>query len=298
MSGDVQDAAGMKATDMEAAMEAAAAEPVEAGPVEQALQESAEITKDAFLGGLVQVLQPARGAHRAGLDAVYLAAAVPAGTRGRVVDLGSGVGTAGFCLAARLPEVEVLLVDRDRAALDLAERALALPDNAGFAPRVSIVEADIAARGRERHAAGLTPGLADHAIVNPPYYADGRFRASPAAPRAGAHVLDTRGLEPWVRVATDIVREGGTLTMIFRADGLGEILQLLPGRFGAIDVIPLRPRPEAAATRILVRSVRASRAPMRLLPGFVLHEGAGSDFTPEARAIMRDGAGLPPPPPR
>jgi hypothetical protein len=37
---------------------------------------------------------------------------------------------------------------------------------------------------------------------------------------------------------------------------------------------------------------------MRLLPGFVLHEGAGSDFTPEARAIMRDGAGLPPPPPR
>ncbi len=298
MSGDVQDAAGVKATDMEAAMEAAAAKPVEAGPVEQALQESAEITKDAFLGGLVQVLQPARGAHRAGLDAVYLAAAVPPATRGRVVDLGSGVGTAGFCLAARLPEVEVLLVDRDRAALDLAERALALPDNAAFAPRVTIIEADIAARGRERHAAGLTPGLADHAIVNPPYYADGRFRASPAAPRAGAHVLDTRGLEPWVRVATDIVREGGTLTIIFRADGLGEILQLLPGRFGAIDVIPLRPRPEAAATRILVRSVRASRAPMRLLPGFVLHEGAGSDFTPEARAIMRDGAGLPPPPPR
>lgn len=284
MSGDAQDAAEVEAP--------AGTESIEPGPVEQALQESAEITRDAFLGGLVQVLQPARGAHRAGLDAVYLAAAVPPATRGRVVDLGSGVGTAGFCLAARLPEVEVLLVDRDRAALDLAQRALTLPDNAGFAPRVSILEADITARGRERHAAGLTPGLADHAIVNPPYYADGRFRASPAAPRAGAHVLDTRGLEPWVRVATDIVREGGTLTMIFRADGLGEILQLLPGRFGAIDVIPLYPRAGAPATRVLVRALRASRAPLRLLPGFVLHDGTGSEFTKHARGVMRDGAGL------
>ena len=35
-------------------------------------------TRDAFLGGRVLVLQPARGGgHRSGLDAVYLAAAVP-----------------------------------------------------------------------------------------------------------------------------------------------------------------------------------------------------------------------------
>ena len=264
----------------------------------QPASETEEITKDAFLGGLVQLLQPARGRHRAGLDAVYLAAAVPAGTQGHVVDLGSGVGTAGFCLAARLADVRVTLVDRDHFALDLAARALELPENAAFAGRVSIIEADIGAKGSARHAAGLVPAFADHAIINPPYYADGRFRASPADARAGAHVLDARGLEPWARVATDIVREGGSLTMIFRADGLGELLEALKGRFGAIDVIPLRPRPEAAATRILVRSVRASRAPMRLLPGFVLHEGTGSDFTPQARAIMRDGAGLTPPPPR
>ncbi len=249
-------------------------------------------TKDAFLGGLVQVLQPARGHHRAGLDAVYLAAAVPAGTSGHVVDLGSGVGTAGFCLAARLAEVTVTLVDRDRAALDLAERALALPENAAFAGRVATLAADIGAKGSVRHAAGLVPSCADHAIVNPPYYADGRFRASPAGSRAGAHVLDERGLEPWARVATDIVREGGSLTMIFRADGIGELLNVLAGRFGAIDVIPLRPRPEAAATRVLLRAVRASRAPLRLLPGFVLHEGDGSDFTAQAKAVMRDGAGL------
>lgn len=249
-------------------------------------------TFDAFLGGRVMVEQPARGRHRAGLDAVYLAAAVPEGTRGHVVDLGAGVGTAGFCVAARLPEVTVTLVDIDPLALDLAKHALSLPDNAAFAPRVRILAADIAAKGSLRHASGLTPGMADHVIMNPPYYAGGRFRASPSQDRAAAHVLGEEGLEPWARTATDILREGGSLTVIFRADGLGELLAALAGRFGAIDVIPLRPRSDSAATRILIRAIRASRAPLRLMPGFVLHEGEGSDFTAASRAIMRDGAGL------
>lgn len=255
-----------------------------------------ETTRDAFLGGLVMVEQPAKGRHRAGLDAVYLAAAVPAATSGHVVDLGAGVGTAGFCLAARLPQVTVTLVDSDAYVLSLAARALHFSENAGFAGRVRLMEADIEARGAVRHAAGLAPAMADHAIMNPPYYPDDRFRASPAEARAAAHVLGRHGLEPWFRTATDIVKEGGSLTAIFRADGLGELLQAMQGRFGAVDVVPLRPRPHSAATRILVRAIRASRAPLRLLPGFVLHEGDGSDFTAEARAIMRDGKGLEIPP--
>ena len=64
-------------------------------------------TLDDFLGGKVVVEQPAKGRHRAGLDAVYLAAAVSSRIRGHVVDLGAGVGTAGFCVAARIPSVTV-----------------------------------------------------------------------------------------------------------------------------------------------------------------------------------------------
>lgn len=251
-----------------------------------------ETTRDAFLGGQVMIEQPARGRHRAGLDAVYLAAAVPEGTTGHVVDLGSGVGTAGFCVAARLAGVRITLVDSDAHVLALARNALRFAENGHFAERISILEADIEARGAERHARGLTPGFAEHVIMNPPYYPGGRFRASPADARASAHVLGAQGLEPWAKTATDILREGGSLTVIFRADGLGELLNVLEGRFGAIDIIPLRPRPDSAATRIILRAVRASRAPLRLLPGFVLHKGDGSDFTDESRAVMRDGEGL------
>lgn len=251
-----------------------------------------ETTHDAFLGGKVYVRQPKKGRHRAGLDAVYLAAALPDDTTGHVVDLGSGVGTAGLCAAARLPGIEVSLVDIDQMVLALARQNLTDPKNADFSARARVIKADVTAKGALRHQAGLTPAMADHVIMNPPYYEADKFRASPAQARAGAHMLDERGLEPWARTATDIVREGGTLTVIFRADGLREVLDSLQGRFGAIDVIPLRPRADAPATRILLRAVRASKAPLQLMPGFVLHEGDGSEFTAEARQVMRDGAGL------
>ncbi|PVB61091.1 methyltransferase [Labrenzia sp. 011] len=251
-----------------------------------------ETTRDAFLGGRVYVHQPRHGRHRAGLDAVYLAAALPEETSGHVVDLGAGVGTAGFCAAARLADISVTLVELDPTVLALAGRGLEDPENVAFTDRVSLLEADITAKGSLRHAAGLTPSMADHAIMNPPYYEADRFRASPKEARAGAHMLDERGLEPWAKTATDIVRDGGSLTVIFRADGLQHLLDVLQGRFGAIDVIPLRPRHDAAATRVLIRAIRASKAPFRLLPGFVLHEGEGSGFTSQARSVMRDGQGL------
>ncbi|MEP3045791.1 MAG: methyltransferase [Roseibium sp.] len=251
-----------------------------------------EITHDAFLNGKVYVQQPKHGRHRAGLDAVFLAAALPHDLQGHVVDLGSGVGTAGFCAAARLANITVTLVEIDTTALALAESGLTDSKNSGFSDRVTTLEADITAKGNIRHASGLTPGMADHVIMNPPYYEADRFRASPVTARAGAHMLDERGLEPWVKTATDIVKVGGTLTIVFRADGLQELLSVLDSRFGAIDVIPLHPRPGIPATRVLVRAIRASKAPLQLLPGIVLHGEAGPDFTAQAKSITRDGKGL------
>lgn len=251
-----------------------------------------ETTRDAFLGGRVHVYQPAKGRHRAGLDAVYLAAALPDDTTGHVVDLGAGVGTAGYCAASRLENISVTLIDIDPVVLNLAHHGLSDPENANFSDRVKILEADITAKGSIRHCSGLTPNLADHVIMNPPYYEADRFRASPKTDKVGAHMLDERGLEPWAKTATDIVREGGSLTMIFRADGLQEVLQVLSKRFGAIDILPMHPRPGAPATRILLRAIRASKAPLQLLPGLVLHTSEGSEFKEDARAIMRDGAGL------
>jgi tRNA1(Val) A37 N6-methylase TrmN6 len=254
--------------------------------------EAPATTVDAFLGGRVEALQPAAGHHRSGLDAVLLAASLETRITGTVADLGAGVGVAGFCVAARCKRAKVVLVERDQVAIDCARQALALPANAGFADRVRVVPADISAPETERVEAGIGRDLAEHVVLNPPFHLAAAGSRSPQPGRAGAHVLGLGGLDPWFRAAASILKFGGDLTVIFRADGLESLLAAASRRFGSFDLLPVHPRSEEPAHRVIVRAVKGSRASLRLLPGLALHEDTGSAYRPAVEAMLRDGRAL------
>src|SRR5712671_5742203 len=78
-----------------------------------------ETTEDAFLGGQLRLRQPKSG-HRAGHDAMLLAAATSARPGDRVVDFGAGVGAAGLAIAKRVAGVEIVLVEIDERLAALA----------------------------------------------------------------------------------------------------------------------------------------------------------------------------------
>ena len=78
-----------------------------------------------------------------------------------------------------------------------------------------------------------------------------------------------------------VLRPHGTLTVMFRADGLVDLARLLDSVFGAVVILPVYPKPDQPAIRILVRATKASRAPLALLPGLVLNDAAGHP-TPQA----------------
>lgn len=247
-------------------------------------------TVDAFLGGRVEAVQPAAGHHRSGLEAVLLAASLDSRIAGTVVDLGAGAGVAGFCAAARCKRAKVVLVERDPELIACAREALGRPANAAFAERVRLVTADIAAPQAERERAGAGRDLADHVLLNPPFY--DRGTRSPARARASAHVLAAGGLDPWLRAAASVLKFGGDVTVIFRADGLAELLAAAARRFGGAEIMPVLPRPEQAAHRILVRAVKGSRAALRLLPPLILHGEESSGFLPGVEAMFREGRAL------
>ncbi len=245
-------------------------------------------TADDFLGGRLTVVQPCAG-HRAGSDAVFLAAAVPAGAGETVLEAGSGVGVAGLCLLSRVPELTVTAVEIDPALSALAR------DNAaknGLAGRFTAIEADVTAPAKALRAAGLVRESYDHVIANPPFYAEDAVRAAPEPSRAVAHVMAHGGLAKWVRFLTTMAAPKGRLTLIHRADYLGELLGQLEGRFGDVAVFPLFPKADEPATRIIVQGRKGSRAGSRLLRGLVLHEPGGA-YTAEAEAVLRSGAALP-----
>lgn len=246
---------------------------------------------DAFLGGRIEALQP-EGHHHAGLEAMLLSAAVAPDFAGSVVDLGAGAGVAGMAVAARAAHARVTLVERDPTAIAAARESLARPANAGFAARVKIVAVDIAAPESERIAAGLDRAFADVVVMNPPFRDPKAGTKSPHATLRAAHVLEEGALDAWVRAAASALKPAGHVVIIFRADGLGEILTVLSGRFGGVTVLPIHPRATLAAGRILVSAEKGSRAPDRILPGLALHAATGSTYLPEAERILRHGAGL------
>ena len=241
-----------------------------------------DTTEDRVLDGRVRLRQPARG-YRAGLDAALLAAACDAGAGGRVIEAGCGAGGVLLAAAARRPGARFVGVERDPKALALALENIVLN---GMADRVEAVAGDVALRF-----SGLGLPVFDAGMANPPFFDDPDALRGPAAERRGAWMADD-GLEAWIGFLSKAVREGGSITVIHRADRLADILALLAPKAGSTQVRPVLPFADRPAKRVLVRAIKSGKAPMRLLPALVLHDREGGKHTDEAEAILRGEAGL------
>ena len=100
------------------------------------------------------------------------------------------------------------------------------------------------------------------------------------------------GLAAWTGFLTKAVREGGSITVIHRADRLADILALLAPKAGSFQVRPVHPFADEPAKRVLVRAVQTGKAPLQLLPALILHDREGGKHTAEAEAILRGEAAL------
>lgn len=244
------------------------------------------VTRDAFLGGRLTLSQPSHG-FRAGLDSVLLGAAVGQG-RKTLLDLGCGVGTAGLVAMQYERILNATLIDQNAEMVDLARANAA--DN-GFAERVTLLVADITAKGAERQAAGLVENSYDVVIANPPFFAGGAGTLAADKGRAEARHMEAATLDVWIKTAASSAAAGGEIIFVYPSTSLSPLLAGFEQRFGAVTVLPLAPRPGEPATRVLIRGMKGSRAPMTLLSSRVLH-AEGRAFTAEFDAIFRGEARL------
>lgn len=260
-------------------------------PPPHALENAANETLDVFHRGAFHLVQPAEKGHRSGVDAMILACAVPDGFAGHVADLGAGAGAAGLAVAARCPLAQVTLVERSSYMVQFAQKTLQHPLNQQFGTRVKLIEADVSLAGKARIANGLADNAFDFAIMNPPFN-EASDRRTPDAVKAEAHVMPDGMFVQWIRTAAAIVRPGGGLAIIARPASLRTILDAIDSRFGGLQIIPVHPRPDASAIRIVVTGISGNRAPLTFMPPLVLHGPTGNTFTERAVGINNGQRGL------
>ena len=237
--------------------------PTNCGPM---TDPAAEFTEDAFLGGQLRLRQP-RSGHRAGHDAMLLAAATAARPGDRVVDFGAGIGAAGLAVARRVAGIKLVMVE-----IDARLAALARGNAASNAIAADVIALDVTSSADMFAASGLAPDSADVVLMNPPFNDATRHRASPDKARETAHVATAATLESWIHAARRILKSGGVLTLIWRADGLSEVLAALDRGFGSLVILPVHGDAKAPAIRVLIRAIKGGKAPAQLQAALMLNE--------------------------
>ncbi len=241
------------------------------------LQSVTETTPTHLLGGRVKVMQPVKG-YRVGMDGALLAAACAGlGPKTRALELGCGAGGALLSLKARCPGLHLTGIERETDYARLAR------DNAvlnGW-DDVAVIDGDI---GNGFKGFGLK--RFDLVFSNPPYFDDPDTLRAPHDAKRPAWIADD-GLEAWLSFALAAVKDSGDIVFIHRADRLPDLLAGLGPKAGSFLVRPIQPFADKDAKRVIVRAQRLGKAPLRLLPPLILHDGGVRKHTDAVEAILR-----------
>jgi len=243
-----------------------------------------ETSLDAVLGGRLKLRQPLKG-HRVGHDAILLAAATAARAGEHALEFGAGVGAAGLALAARVEGLTVTLVEVDAALAALAAENAKI--NA-LADRVRSIAGDVEDMNTF---AGLAVGSIDRVLMNPPFHDVERIQPSPDPRRRLAYAGDKDLLARWVESARHLLKPGGALTLIWRADAADDVMAALQAGFGAVATLRVKARAGSPAVRILVRALKNGHGATVDHDTLILY-GPQHRPTAAAEAVLRGGETL------
>ncbi len=240
-----------------------------------------ETIESTLLRGKVNLIQPKHG-FRASIDSVLLAAAVKPRLNDKILDVGCGVGTAGLCVTSRNADISLTGIDIQEDLIKIAKKNAKLND----------IDADFIC-GDIKDEKTIENNYFNQVLVNPPYEDEGL--KSPNKIKATSHntSISETTLGDWIKYLHYKLKQGGTATIIHKAEKADQIIKHLTKRrwFGSIVLYPIHPHAGENAKRVIIRARKERYQQMVIKSGLILHKENG-DYTDEAEAIFSDGAGI------
>ena len=242
-----------------------------------------EVDETAILGGRIRSFQPMRG-YRTAIDAVLLAACVPAKGGQQVLDIGTGVGVSALCLVARVNGVRVTGLELQAPLAALAKRGIMAN---GYQDLINVFTGNLLDPPAE-----VERQIFNHVMANPPYAEAGKGNLPKDHVKAVSTVEGRAKLEDWIRFAVFAKSREGSITFIHRAERREQLVTGLEASgMGRMELLPLIPKAGLGPSRIIVRAWSGSRGGVSEAEALVLHEKNGA-FTEAAESVLRGGKNL------
>ncbi|MDC3311565.1 methyltransferase [Alphaproteobacteria bacterium] len=225
-------------------------------------------------------LKQMKAGYRFGSDAVLLASYVHA-DKGKLLELGAGVGAVSLGTAWRCPECHITAIEKDPEIAELLSQNIAKNE---MSSRISMRCHSIEHMPEQFHA------MFDYVVANPPFHKE-TGTLSKNRHRNLAHIGDGLTLSDWLSKAIFACKPKGTICFIIRADRTDEAMSYLhQHKMGEITLFPIWPVQGNPANRMIISARKEIKSGSVFLSGITLHNVDGS-LTSHASIVM-NGFGI------
>lgn len=231
--------------------------------------EITKFTEDLILNGKIKLYQPKRG-YRVAVDPILLASMVELKSKQTILDVGCGVGTISLILKYMDNSQTITGIDVDSVMTELCEKNSkenSLPLNIVNSPICSPL---------------LKSKNFDTVVTNPPFYNPESFRSSEKKLTAN---FETASLKSWISFCLKRLKPNGNFYIIHLPERLKDILESLGSLVGKIEIFPIYSHQNEPAKRIIVKCKKASKEPLKILPGLVSHKD-NNEYSDDMKLIL------------
>ncbi len=242
-----------------------------------------EYTRDTILGGSIIIKQPKYG-YRINSDSIFLAAATPGTEKNRILDIGAGTGAISLVLAKRPEKLDIFAVENFPAHLELLKENIIINQLTG---QITVIDSDISNLG-----CVFSGKKFDHIVTNPPFY-EKKVNQLPnnLGKRVAFHESKV-SLKEWIRYCVDLLKIGGSFTLIIPYYRYHEIISVFSEIFFTLRVLNLLPREGEYPKRVIVQGWLKGDERVKKIYSFELHQKETNSFTSRAEDILRRGKTL------